>query len=181
MEIKNDAQLIHRTLSGDEAAFNVLVRRYEKKIHTFAWQKLSDFHLAEEITQDTFLQAYKKLATLRNPNRFVGWLCVIANRHCIRWMRRKKFMVQSLETASVDIVEKYSYECYMSEQQEIQSVEHRYKIVNKLLAKLPKDERKVITLHYLNEMPVKEIGKLLDVPANTIKSQLQRARKRLQA
>ncbi|MYB93640.1 sigma-70 family RNA polymerase sigma factor [Candidatus Poribacteria bacterium] len=41
--------------------------KYQKSVHALAWRKIGDFHFAEEITQDTFLQAYKKLATLRNP------------------------------------------------------------------------------------------------------------------
>ena len=65
---ENDVQLIHRILSGDEAAFTALVRKYQKSVHALAWRKVGDFHFAEEITQDTFLQVYKKLSTLRNPN-----------------------------------------------------------------------------------------------------------------
>ena len=79
---ENDVQLIHRILSGDEAAFTALVRKYQKSVHALAWRKIGDFHIAEEITQDTFLQVHKKLATLQNPNQFAGWLYVITNRLC---------------------------------------------------------------------------------------------------
>ena len=95
--IKDDVQLIHGTLSGDETAFNTLVQKYQKSVHAHVWRKIGDFHFAEEITQDTFLQAYKKLATLRNPNRFAAWLYVIANRFCISWIRKKKPTMQSLD------------------------------------------------------------------------------------
>ena len=46
------------------------------------WQKIGDYHYAEDIMQDAFLQAYKKLSTLKDPNQFAGWLYVIANRLC---------------------------------------------------------------------------------------------------
>jgi len=59
---KDDVELIQRVLSGDENAFSVLVKRYQKGVHALAWRKIGDFHIAEEITQDTFLQAHKKLA-----------------------------------------------------------------------------------------------------------------------
>ena len=72
--MENDAQLIRRILSGDDEAFDTLVRRHQRGVHALAWRKVSDFHYAEEITQDTFLQAYKKLSTLKNPNQFAGWL-----------------------------------------------------------------------------------------------------------
>ncbi len=180
MKKKDDIQQIYDILSGDDAAFNALVRKYQKDLHAFIWRKIGDFHYAEEIMQDTFLLAYKKLSTLRNPNQFAAWLYAIANRCCIHWMRKKVPVVQSLEAASVDLVEKYSYARYISEQYEAEVSERYNKKIKNLLERLPKHERKVITLHYLYEMPVKEISESLEVPVNTVKSRLQRARKRLQ-
>lgn len=178
--IKNDVQLIHKTLSGDEAAFNTLVQKYQKGVHAFVWRKIGDFHFAEEITQDAFLQAYKKLETLRNPKQFSTWLYVIANRLCINWIRRKKTTMQSLESTGVDVVEKFSYAHYISEQRETEASEYRYEIVQNLLRRLPENERRVVTLYYFGEMRMREISEFLDVSVNTIKSQLRRARKRLQ-
>ena len=179
--VENDVQLIHRTLAGDEAAFTALVRRYQKGVHALAWRKVGDFHIAEEITQDTFLQVHKKLTTLQNPNQFAGWLYVITNRMCIRWFKNKKPAMLSLEKISRTEVDKSSYKHYISEQRETEAAEHRYEMVKELLKKLPESERTVVTLHYLGEMTAKEIGNFLGVSANTIKSRLQRARKRLRA
>ena len=178
--IEDDVQLIHRTLSGDEVAFNTLVRKYQKGVHAFVWQKVGDFHFAEEIAQDTFLQAYKKLETLRNPNLFAAWLYVIANRFCINWIRKRKPAMHPLEITGMDVVEKLSYTRYISEKQEMEASEHRHEIVQTLLRRLPENERKVVTLYYFGEMKIKEIGKFLGVSVNTIKSRLRRARKRLQ-
>lgn len=178
---ENDVQLIHRTLAGDEAAFTALVRKYQKGVHALAWRKVGDFHIAEEITQDTFLQVHKKLTTLQNPNQFAGWLYVITNRMCIRWFKNKKPTLLSLEKISRTEVDKSSYKHYVSEQRETEATEHRYEIVKELLKKLPESERTVVTLHYLGEMTAKEIGNFLGVSANTIKSRLQRARKRLRS
>ena len=105
MKQENDAQLIDDILSGDTAAFNTLVERYQKSVHALVWRKIGDFHYAEEITQDTFLQAYKKLSTLKNPNLFAGWLYVIANRLSIKWLREQKPVPQSLETIPVNEIE----------------------------------------------------------------------------
>ena len=63
--IEEDVQLIHRILSGDDAAFTALVRKYQKSVHALAWRKIGDFHYAEEVTQDIFLQVYNKLSTLK--------------------------------------------------------------------------------------------------------------------
>ena len=112
---KNDVQLIRRILSGDDAAFTALVRKHQKGVHALAWRKVGDFHIAEEITQDTFLQAYKKLSTLKNPNQFAGWLYVIASNLCKRSLQKKKLPMQSLESTSVAEIENSSYKRYVSE------------------------------------------------------------------
>ena len=179
--VENDVQLIDRILSGDEAAFSALVRKYQKSVHALAWRKIGDFHIAEEIAQDAFLQAYKNLATLRNPNQFAGWLYVIANRLCLKWLQKKKPTMQSLDDASVREVEAFSYRRYVSEQREMEAMEHRHEIVKELLETLPESERTVVTLYYLGEMTAQEIGNFLGVSVNTIKSRLRRARARLQA
>ena len=177
--MENDAQLIRRILAGDDDAFNTLVQRHQKGVHALAWRKVNDFHYAEEITQDTFLQAYKKLSTLKNPNQFAGWLYVIANRLCINWLQRHKPAMQSLEDIPVEEIEESSYAHYASEQREAEGTEHRHEIAEKLLSKLPESERTVMTLHYLGEMTAKEISKFLGVSVNTITNRLWRARKRL--
>ena len=177
---KSDAQLIRDILAGDDTAFTTLVEKHYKSVHALTWQKIGDFHYAEEITQDAFLQAYKKLSTLRNPHQFAGWLYVIANRCCISWTRKQKHARQLLEDTSVKKIGELTYERYISEQREMEAAERRYEIVKRLLEKLPESERTVVTLYYLSEMTTKEIGKFLGVSANTIHSRLHRARERLQ-
>ena len=86
---KQDVQLIQRILDGDQKAFTAIVEKYQKGIHTLAWQKTGDFHIAEEITQDTFLKAYQQLGTLKNRKLFCGWLYVIATNLCNDWLRKE--------------------------------------------------------------------------------------------
>ena len=180
MEREDDIQLIRRILSGDDRAFETLVQKYQGSIHALAWRKIGDFHIAEEITQDTFLQVYKNLSQLRNPNQLLGWMYVIANRLCLKWLEKNKSVIQSLEDTPVEEVERASYTHHVAEQRETEHTEHRHEIVKKLLAKLPESERTVVTLYYLGKMTTKEISKFLGVSVNTITSRLQRARKRLQ-
>ena len=178
--MENDAQLIYRVLSGDDEAFTALVQKHQQSVHALAWRRVGDFHFAEEITQDTFFQAYKKLSTLKNPSQFSGWLYVITNRLCNKWLLKNKSAVKSLEDVSMVEIEKTFYEHYVSEQNEEEARTHRHKLVRKLLDKLPESERTVMTLYYLGEMTTKEISKFLGVSVHTITSRLQRARKRLE-
>ena len=182
MDKKNDVQLIRRILSGDDEAFGTLVRRHQKGIHALAWRKVGDFHIAEEIAQDTFLQVYKNLAQLKNPNQFAGWMYVIASRLCLKWIQKHKntSVIHSLEDTPVEEIDESSYTHHASEQQQTEITENRHELVKKLLAKLPESERTIVTLYYLGEMTANEIGKYLGVSVNTVKSRLRRGRKRLQ-
>ena len=74
----NDAHLIQCILDGDDAAFTEFVEKYQKQVHALVWRKIGDFHIAEEITQDTFLKAYQRLSTLKGPQRFASGPYVIA-------------------------------------------------------------------------------------------------------
>ena len=181
MEREDDAQLVHAVLSGDDSAFDILVEKHQKSVHALVWQKIGDFHYAEEITQDTFLRAYQKLSTLRNPSQFLGWVSVIANRLCLKWLHKQKpeRQLQSLEDTPMEKVAKSDYARYVSEQRETEATEHRFEIVKKLLDKLPESERTMVTLHYLGEMTMKEISRSLGVPVETVKVRLYRARERL--
>ena len=174
-----DVELIHRVLDGDDTAFAELVKKYQKPVHTLVWRKIGDFHIAEEITQDTFLKAYQELAKLKKPQSFASWLYVIAANHCSTWLRKKRLQTQSLEETSSARLEKATYSGYVVEENERTAVEAQREVVKKLLAKLQESERTVLTLHYFGEMSSAEISAFLGVSANTIRSRLRRAQQRL--
>ena len=175
----DDAKWVERILAGDEDAFTSLVKKYEKQIHAFVWRRVKDYHVAEEITQDTFLRAYEKLGTLKDPNRFSAWLYMIATRRFLTWFEEKRIPMESLEAMGEAEVEALFYTQYMAEQTEKLTTEKQREIVEYLLQKLPVRERTAVVLHYLSEMTCEEIGDFLDVSPNTVKSQLHRARRRL--
>ncbi len=175
----NDVELIHRILDGDDSAFSTLVERYQKQVHALAWRKIGDFHIAEEITQDTFLKAYQKLAALKKPQRFSGWLYVIASHCCDDWLRKKQIQTESLDELENKEIDPEAYSRYVAEQETKVTVAAQRQVVKKLLALLPESERTVITLHYFGEMTCEKMSEFLGVSANTIKSRLRRARNRL--
>ena len=175
----DDVQLIQRVLEGDDTAFSALVRKYQRSVHALAWRKIGDFHIAEDITQDTFLKAYQKLSTLKEPQSFASWLYVITTNHCKAWLRKNRSWAQSLEDTSSAQVEKATYSGYIIEENERVTEETQREVVKKLLAKLQESDRTVITLHYLGGMTYEEISNFLGVSEATIRNRLYRARRRL--
>ena len=175
----DDAQLIQRVLAGDDTAFSTLVKRHQKPVHALAWRKTGDFHVAEEITQDTFLKAYQNLSTLKEPQKFAGWLYVIAANYCKMWKRKKRLSTQSLENTSSAELEKATYSGYVIAENERITAEAQREVVKQLLAKLQESDRIVITLYYLGGMTYEEISEFLGVSVSAIKNRLYRARRRL--
>ena len=175
-----DVTLIQRILSGDEGAFTALMERHRKWIHSLAWREIGDFHAAQEITQDTFIQAFKSLPNLRDTDRFLGWLYVIAKRQCIEWLRRKPITMQSLDAMPKAELETVFYTQYLEKERTQASTDELREVVERLLQKLPETERSVMVLHYFNGLTCEEVSTRLDVTLNTVKSRLYRARKRLE-
>ena len=175
----NDVVLIQRILAGDAAAFESLIRKYRKQIHAHAWRKTGDFHIAEDITQDTFLQVYQKLDTLDDPTRFSGWLYAIVNRLCIAWFRKNRIRTESLEETDISEIETEAYSQYVVAEHAKTNAEAQRDLVQKLLTKLKESDKQIITLHYFQEMTYSEIGSYLGISESSIKSRLHRARQRL--
>ena len=165
--VLHDTELIQRTLAGDESAFGFLVDRYKGSVHALAYRKLGNFHTAEDITQDTFLKAYQKLSTLKDPGRFPGWLYVIAARCCISWLRRNRLQVESFDKVKGEINmqswTKYADACL-------------YEEVRDALESLPESERTVLTLYYMAGMTCEEIGRFIGTSCGAIRDRLYRAR-----
>ncbi len=178
----SDAELVRLVLSGDEDAFTSLVNKYQKQVHAIAWRIVGDYHIAEEIAQDAFLNAYLQLNDLKEPQRFAGWLTVITRRQCYAWLRKKRVSTESyeyLQETDSELIEGAIYSDYVIEEKQREVAEEQREAVDRLLANLQENERTVITLYYFNEMTCPEIGEYLGISENTIKSRLYRAQQRI--
>lgn len=168
---QSDAELIKRTLDGDDYAFGFLVEKYKGAVHALAYRKIGDFHIAEDITQDTFLKAYQKLSTLKRHANFSGWLYVIAARRCISWLRNNKHPMQSLERVGAAQVEASAEREY--------SDDRVRKRLHDALENLPESDRTVLTLHYLGGMTYDEVSRFIGASTSAVKNRLYRARHHL--
>ena len=166
----SDAELIKRTLAGDETAFGFLVDKYKGAVHALAYRKVGNFHTAEDITQDTFLAAYEKLSTLRDWEHFPGWLYTIAARFCLMWHRKRRLPTQPLDTAEMGL--NALAEAKFADEQTRQAV-------HDALEELPESQRTVLTLHYLGGMTCAEIARFIGTSRGAVLDRLYRARAQL--
>jgi len=174
MEKYSDEMLIHRTLQGDKNAFGFLVERYKGAVHTLAYQKLGNFHDAEDIAQETFLRAYQNLTSLKKPAHFAGWLYVITTNCCKMYLRKRGRRFQanlSIEELSDRDIAKGAFGQYEQD--------YALQNVRDALDTLPSGEKLVLTLYYMSGMSCREIAAFIGTSANAVKDRLYRARKHL--
>jgi len=170
--MKKWPELIQRARQGDIGAFDILVQDFRDMAVGYAHSILRDFSLAEDAAQEAFVQAYRDLKTLREPTAFPSWLRRIVFKYCDR-ISRKRVM----DTLPLDGRKDSGFK--EGDPQEIMQKQETQNQVLKSINELPDHERSITNLFYINGYSVSEIGDFLEVPANTVKSRLHSARKKL--
>ena len=169
-----DHELIRRTLAGETDQFALLVRRYDKIVFSLALRLSGNRTDAEDLTQESFLRAYKALHRFDLSKPFKPWILKIASNLTIN--RLKEAKTASLEALSPS--EDQTYEIpdqNFSPEKLVQTRELETRLQAEIL-RLPPKYRLAFTLRYLEDHSVEEISQITDVPVNTVKIHLFRAR-----
>lgn len=180
---KSDSQLVSESILGNQASFEVLVRRYTQPIYQFSFRRTGDAHLAEDCTQDTFLKAWKSLGKYDSESAsFKTWLFTIARRTIIDALRKKTPLSFSrLFGRSSDELADEAYESTIIDESTDVAPEtliitaEETRLVSERFQELPEHYQTVLTLHYQEELTFQEIGDIMRKPLNTVKSWHRRA------
>jgi len=166
--------LVQAAQTGDERAFAALVAGFQDVAVAYAASLTGDHHLAEDATQEAFVEAYRSLASLREPGAFPGWFRRIVFKHCDRITRRKQHGVASL-AAALDV---QSLELSPHD-----ALEHREtrRELHAAIATLSDAEQRAVLLFYMGDQSLAAIAEFLGVTPNTVKTRLYSARRRLRA
>jgi RNA polymerase sigma-70 factor (ECF subfamily) len=170
-----DQQLTRQAKSGDLAAFDELVRRYAASIYRVAYMMTHSHADADDLSQETFIRAFRSIGRYDEQFRLYTWLRRICVNLCLNHLKRKqRVRLSPLPLAdgddeSADIPDpKFEGDAA--------SLKHD---LEQALAKLPHDQRVIFTLRVSEEMSYTEISAALGIPVGTVMSRLNRARTRL--
>jgi RNA polymerase sigma-70 factor (ECF subfamily) len=86
----SDEELVRRTLTGENRAFDQLVQKYQAAVYALTYKWTDNFSDAQDLTQECFTHAFEKLTRLRDPKRFAGWLRTTATNVCRMWHRNHR-------------------------------------------------------------------------------------------
>ncbi len=165
--------LVVRAQEGDRAAFGQLFERFERHVLAVALRRLGDFGEAQELCQDVFIQAMKKIGQLRTPEAFPGWLRAITGRMAInRIVRRGSSISLEQEALEANCVEDETpLVCALAQERQTQ--------VRAGLQKLGRIDRETLVAFYVHGRSLNEMSSEFSAPVGTIKRRLYVARKRL--
>ena len=172
MDQKNETWYIERVLKGDTQYFSYFVDQYKDIVFSIAMKVLRNSEDAEEMAQESFVDAFKSLHTFKGDAKFSTWLYRITYNNCISELRKKKRkFVSSNDMHIPDEPEEMNLDGIPAE--------NRSKYVKAALEKLPGDEYTLILLYYFEDKSVEEISRITRLSESNVKVKLFRARKKL--
>lgn len=163
----NDQQLINLFIAGDSTAFAYIVYRYKSKIFTSIYLLVKDKALAEDIFQDVFIRIIETLKTgpYTDKGKFLPWALRIAHNICIDHFRKVKHMPMIKASVGFDLFESKNF---TPPEPEIKfRLTDSHLSLNKLVDKLPEEQREVIMLRHFADLSFREIAEITNSSLNT--------------
>ena len=164
----SDENLLRSALAGDGSCFGELVSRWERRIYGFIYRYVGDREEARDLTQETFVKAYRNLGRLSDPRRFSSWLYKIALNECRMRFRRRRWdtvpLLESVEAPRAQAAEPTPEQALASKERAL--------MLREALEKLPEEQKTVILMKEYQGLKFREIAQVTDVPLSTVKSRM---------
>jgi RNA polymerase sigma factor (sigma-70 family) len=167
-----DAELVKRACKGDNEAFSDLIGKYANAVYGAAYGKLGDFHRAQDIAQEVFVKAFKKLSSIKDPDKLGSWLYAVTNRECLDWLRSSKneSVYDPAHHENIPLREMHETAEDTWLRKELRNE------VWQALSNLTEANRTVTILYYIDDYKIREISDFLGLSVEAVESRLRRSR-----
>jgi RNA polymerase sigma-70 factor (ECF subfamily) len=173
-----DQQLVTRVQQGDKRAFDLLVLKYQYRVHAIVGRFIRDSHEVEDITQEAFLKAYRALPSFRGDSQFYTWLFRIAvntaKNYLVARSRRPPSSDVNLDDAEFYAGSEQLKDLGTPENQLFR--DELETVINKAIEELPEDLRTAVTLREYEGLSYEDIAGVMDCPVGTVRSRIFRGR-----
>lgn len=175
--VPDDITVIEQVLQGRQSAYAILVTRYQAYVFTLVMRYINNRELAEELSQDVFVKAYRCLADFKRKSKFSTWLYTIVHTTCLSHLRKKKDETVLLEHDRIVAVSDH----YNANEQPGEWLEQKtqQQTMANAINQLPADDAQILMLFYQAEQSVEEIGVIMGITTSNVKVKLYRARQKL--
>lgn len=180
MTVLFENEIIRSVLRGNVNDFEKLVTAYEKNVYNIALRMVGDPEDAADMTQETFIKAYRSLSGFRGDSKFSSWLYRIASNVCLDFLRsRSRHPQVSLSTVDEDDRATFELPDMRQNPEEQLMKKLGMEAVRRGLEQLPEQQRQILVLRELGGLSYAELAQTLGLEEGTVKSRIFRARKRL--
>jgi RNA polymerase sigma factor (sigma-70 family) len=177
----HDGDLVRQTLAGQPRAYEELVRRWGVRVTALCHARTGRSDVADDMAQETLLRAYRGLRSLAAPEKFGAWICGIASRTCLDWLKAK----QRTEVPFSTLCAGGNPEEFLGAQAAAldSGAEHDDDRARLMAAveNLPEQYREVLMLYYYEDVTYRDLAETLGVSAATINARLTKGRAMLRA
>ncbi len=170
-----DQYYIEQIINGNTAIYRQLVEKHQDFVYTIVKRIINSVEDAEEVAQDVFVKAFKKIPDFHGNAKFSTWLYRIAYNTAISHTRKKKVEFLPVED---HIIENHSEEDIMQDIMGL-TIGEQKSLINNALKTLPKTDNLIVTLFYFHEKDLEEISEIVGMTHNNVKVKLHRIRKKL--
>lgn len=181
---EDDGLLVAGARGGSDEAFAALVRRHERAVFNLVARIIRDRTAAEDLSQETFVKAYRKLETYDSAYPFANWILRIAHNTAIDYLRRPSLPLSSIDDVGASGDRRPVADQLVSGDPSPESVLARRDVadqLNRAVASLRPEYRRLVILRYQEELGLEAIAEITGLPLGTVKSYLHRARLELAA
>ena len=169
---RTDEELVARSKTGDTESFNQLVRRWERPIYALAYRTLGREEDARDVTQETFLRAFRALSGFKGDAKFSSWLYRIALNLCRDWMRKERRAPLVTVPEGVDVEDMAAERGPTESVEDLAARAELGREVARAMAHLPAEQRQAIILKEYHGLTFQEIADLMRCPLSTVKTRV---------
>jgi RNA polymerase sigma-70 factor (ECF subfamily) len=171
----SDSDLVCLVKGGQLAAYEELVRRWSARVLGVCHGKVRSAHTAEELAQEALLRGLRAIATLEDPAKFGPWLCGIAARVCLDWLKSHQSRQVSLDAMTNGQADAWLAQRGDSPDEAAARADDQRQLLENV-ASLPDPYREVLMLYYYDDVTYQEVAEALGVSAATVNARLTKAR-----
>jgi RNA polymerase sigma-70 factor (ECF subfamily) len=173
--MSSDSELVRLSQGGQLSAYEELVRRWNARVLAVCHARVRSCHSAEELAQESLLRGLRAIATLEDPAKFGPWLCGIASRVCLDWLKCGQSHQVSLDAMSDGQADAWVAQPGDSPAEAAAQADDERRLLAEVAA-LPDAYREVIMMYYYDDVTYRDVAEVLGVSAATVNARLTKAR-----
>jgi RNA polymerase sigma-70 factor (ECF subfamily) len=176
---EREAEILLRCREGDWSDYGEIVERYQPLVWAAVDAATSDKASIPDLVQEVFVKAFEKMHTFRSGSRLSSWLYRIARNHALNHSRKFRGAKRTVSLEDASLNSGYEIAGTLDEPDTVTEAKARKEALDRMICRLPEHYRVVLNMYSQGEMTYESISDALEIPLNTVRTHIRRARLKL--